>query len=54
MSERWSVPMAAYGPGDSSLDHGSDERILLKEFLQGVEVLATALDELEPDARPRE
>ena len=54
VSERWSVPMAAYGPGDSSLDHGSDERILLKEFLQGVEVLATALDELEPDARPRE
>jgi [amino group carrier protein]-lysine/ornithine hydrolase len=51
VSERWSVPMAAYGPGDSSLDHGSDERILLTEFLRGVEVLATALDELEPDAR---
>jgi len=51
VSERWSVPMAAYGPGDSSLDHGPAERILLTEFLQGVEVLATALDELEPDAR---
>jgi Peptidase family M20/M25/M40 len=43
VSERWSMPMAAYGPGDSSLDHGSDERILISEYLQGVEVLVTAL-----------
>jgi [amino group carrier protein]-lysine/ornithine hydrolase len=49
--ERWPVPMAAYGPGDSSLDHESDERILIGEYLQGVEVLVTALDELEPEAR---
>jgi LysW-gamma-L-lysine carboxypeptidase len=50
VSERWSVPMAAYGPGDSSLDHGSDERIGIDEYLRGVAVLATALDELAQDA----
>jgi [amino group carrier protein]-lysine/ornithine hydrolase len=42
--------MAAYGPGDSSLDHGSDERIGIDEYLRGVAVLATALDELAQDA----
>ncbi|MGA8117051.1 MAG: M20/M25/M40 family metallo-hydrolase [Actinocatenispora sp.] len=57
VTERWSVPAAAYGPGDSSLDHGDDERISVDEFLRGVTVLAGALDELadEPfDTRPRE
>jgi [amino group carrier protein]-lysine/ornithine hydrolase len=50
VSEHWPVPMAAYGPGDSTLDHGSDERILISEYLRGVAVLTSALDELEQDA----
>jgi LysW-gamma-L-lysine carboxypeptidase len=50
VSERWPVPMAAYGPGDSSLDHGAAERIGVGEYLRGVAVLASALDELEQDS----
>jgi len=33
------VPIAAYGPGDSSLDHTPEERIALAEFAQGVDIL---------------
>ena len=36
----------AYGPGDSSLDHTPDEHIEIKEFLQGIDVLARALETL--------
>jgi LysW-gamma-L-lysine carboxypeptidase len=45
----WPVPMAAYGPGDSSLDHTDDEHVLLDEYLRAVAVLTTALDELAGD-----
>ena len=38
--------MAAYGPGDSTLDHTDDEQVELEEYLRAVAVLATALDEL--------
>lgn len=40
------VPMAAYGPGDGSLDHADDEHITVDEFLKGVDVLTATLDEL--------
>jgi acetylornithine deacetylase/succinyl-diaminopimelate desuccinylase-like protein len=33
--------MVAYGPGDASLDHTPDERIVLGEFRQSVDVLET-------------
>lgn len=42
----WSCPIAAYGPGDSSLDHTPDEHIVLDEYLRSVEVLTTALKQL--------
>jgi LysW-gamma-L-lysine carboxypeptidase len=46
VAEHWTVPMAAYGPGDSSLDHGDDEHLDLAEYLRAINVLTTALDEL--------
>lgn len=46
LAEVWDVPMATYGPGDSRLDHSADEHILIDDYLRGVAVLGTALEEL--------
>jgi LysW-gamma-L-lysine carboxypeptidase len=46
LAEVWQVPMATYGPGDSSLDHADDEHIVLADYLRGIAVLRTALREL--------
>ena len=46
MTPAWGCPALAYGPGDSRLDHTPDEAIELDEFHHGVEVLATALNQL--------
>jgi LysW-gamma-L-lysine carboxypeptidase len=46
VNTRWPVPMAAYGPGDSSLDHTADEHLDLQEFTAAVEVLRDALPPL--------
>lgn len=35
----WRCPIAAYGPGDSALDHTPDEHVSFEEFLTGVRVL---------------
>lgn len=42
----WGVPMAAYGPGDSHLDHTSDEHIPIPDLTRAVDVLAAALPRL--------
>ena len=42
----WQCPIAAYGPGDSSLDHAPNEQIRLDEYWQAVLVLETALRRL--------
>jgi LysW-gamma-L-lysine carboxypeptidase len=39
----WGCPIVAYGPGDSALDHATDERSDVGEFRKGVEVLMHAL-----------
>jgi LysW-gamma-L-lysine carboxypeptidase len=39
----WKCPIAAYGPGDSSLDHTPNERLDLVEFTRSIGVLRTAL-----------
>ncbi|MBS3760548.1 MAG: [LysW]-lysine hydrolase [Halodesulfurarchaeum sp.] len=41
-AQAWNVPMATYGPGDSSLDHTPDEHLDLVEFDRSIEVLTTA------------
>jgi [amino group carrier protein]-lysine/ornithine hydrolase len=46
VSPAWTVPMAAYGPGNGALDHSDDEYIEVAEFLRGITILGTALDEL--------
>jgi LysW-gamma-L-lysine carboxypeptidase len=39
LGERWSAPIVAYGPGDSSLDHTDEERIDLSEYRRAIRVL---------------
>jgi len=43
----WSVPILAYGPGDSALDHTPAERINLAEYWQAIEVLVSALNAMQ-------
>ena len=42
----WQCPIVAYGPGDASLDHSPEERIVLDEYLKAIRVLSSALAEL--------
>jgi len=46
LRSRWPVPMAAYGPGDSRLDHRDNECIDLDEFLVAVDILTVSVREL--------
>lgn len=39
----WQCPIVAYGPGDASLDHTPEERIVLDEYLKAVRVLTEVL-----------
>ena len=39
----WNCQMLAYGPGDSALDHSSNEHIDIEEFSLGIDVLQSAL-----------
>jgi len=47
-AEVMNIPMAAYGPGDSRLDHTPNENIDLKEYLDAIECFYEALKKL-PD-----
>jgi LysW-gamma-L-lysine carboxypeptidase len=42
----WRCPIAAYGPGDSSLDHTPQERLSLEEYDRAIGVLSAALRSL--------
>ena len=42
----WEVPIVAYGPGDSSLDHTPDEHIEIDEYLRAIAVLVRVLQRL--------
>jgi [amino group carrier protein]-lysine/ornithine hydrolase len=52
VSPMWTVPMAAYGPGNGALDHSDDEHIEIAEFRQAIAILGTAIDELRTRCRP--
>jgi [amino group carrier protein]-lysine/ornithine hydrolase len=39
----WGCPIVAYGPGDASLDHTPEERIVLDDYLKAVAVLTEVL-----------
>lgn len=42
----WKCPIAAYGPGDSSLDHTPIEHLHLDEYARSIEVLIGAIESL--------
>jgi LysW-gamma-L-lysine carboxypeptidase len=42
----WGCPIAAYGPGDSRLDHTPDEHLDLDEYQRSIQVLHNALSSL--------
>lgn len=46
LAARWRVPMATYGPGDSALDHASDEHVDVREVGRSVLILTQTLIEL--------
>jgi len=46
LAEVWDIPMATYGPGESSLDHSDHEHIMLSDYKRGIDVLTTAIAEL--------
>lgn len=52
VSSRWGCPVAAYGPGDSRLDHTDREHVDLEELARGAEVLSAALVALVAELAP--
>jgi len=46
VAARWGVPVLAYGPGDSALDHTPDEHVDLEEYGRAIRVLRGALTHL--------
>lgn len=44
-AQSYSVPMVAYGPGDSNLDHTENEHVSIGEYLSTIEVYANAIQQ---------
>ena len=42
----WQCPIAAYGPGDSALDHTPGEHLVIDEYLRAIGVLTRAVESL--------
>jgi len=42
----WGCPIAAYGPGDSQLDHTPNEHVSIAEYERAIDLLARALVEM--------
>ncbi|MFG0274809.1 MAG: [LysW]-lysine hydrolase [Phycisphaerales bacterium] len=48
----WRCPIAAYGPGDSALDHTPEERLSVGEFLRSIGVVQQAIETLACEPAP--
>ncbi len=46
VAPHWNVPMVAYGPGDSALDHTPNEHVDLAEYEKAIDVLVRTLTSL--------
>ena len=47
VADAWKdIPIVAYGPGDSSLDHSPEERIDVREYRKTIEILRQVLERL--------
>ncbi len=46
LGNHWDVPIVAFGPGDSRLDHTLDERLSLDDYSASIRVLRRALSSL--------
>lgn len=46
LGNHWDVPIVAYGPGDSKLDHTPDERLSLEDYSTSIRVLRSVLSSL--------
>ncbi len=44
-AKSYSIPMIAYGPGNSSLDHTENEHVSINEYLSSIEVYANAIQQ---------
>jgi LysW-gamma-L-lysine carboxypeptidase len=53
-AETQNIPMFAYGPGESRLDHTEAEHIRISEYLASIEVYARALSRLAESAQASE
>ena len=50
-AQSYSIPMVAYGPGDSRLDHTENEHVSISEYLRSIEVYANAIQQFASLAR---
>jgi LysW-gamma-L-lysine carboxypeptidase len=46
LASRIRIPMVAYGPGDSKLDHTTEEQVVIDDYLTAVEIYEQALERL--------
>jgi len=46
LASRIRIPMVAYGPGDSRLDHTTEEQVAIEDYLTAIEIYEQALDRL--------
>lgn len=52
VAPHWNVPMLAYGPGDSGLDHTPNEHLDLADYKRAVAILTTAFEQLAETYNP--
>jgi LysW-gamma-L-lysine carboxypeptidase len=46
LASRIRIPMVAYGPGDSRLDHTTEEQVAIQDYLAAIEIYEQALERL--------